>query len=248
MGSHDTSASVPSGQAFFDTTRWSVVIAARDCFSENAAAALEKLCQTYWYPLYAYVRRKGLSPADAEDITQEFFCRLIAKNYLNSVDRNLGSFRSFLLAAINHLLANEWDKAHALKRGGGRQIIALEAEEAEGRFIQEPASQDSAEKAFERRWALALLERALACLREEFTAAGKLPQFDLLKGFLSDVAGEGEYAALAGPLGLEASGVAMAVHRLRLRYREIVRAEIAQTVATEAELNAEMRHLFARLD
>src|SRR5213075_1143776 len=155
-------ASVPSGQAFFDTTRWSVVIAARDCFSENAAAALEKLCQTYWYPLYAYVRRKGLSPADAEDITQEFFCRLIAKNYLNSVDRNLGSFRSFLLAAINHLLANEWDKAHALKRGGGRQIIALEAEEAEGRFVQEPESQDSAEKAFDRRWALALLERALA--------------------------------------------------------------------------------------
>lgn len=248
VGSQETSASEPLGHASFATTRWSVVAAAGDHLSPNAAAALETLCRAYWYPLYTYIRRKGVSPADAQDVTQEFFHRLIDKNYLKSVGRNLGSFRSFLLASVNHLLANEWDKARALKRGGDRQIISLDAEEAEGRFIQEAATRDSPEKAFDRRWALTLLDRALALLREEFSAAGKLSQFDLLKGFLSDVAGEGDYAALAQPLGLEAGGVAVAVHRLRLRYREIVRAEIAQTVTTEAELKTEMRHLFASLD
>ena len=126
---------------------------------------METLCRAYWYPLYAYIRRKGLSPADAQDVTQEFFCRLIGKNYLESVDRSRGSFRSFLLASVNHLLANEWDKARALKRGGGRQILSLDAEEAEGRYVQEPAAHDSPEKAFDRRWALTLLDRALAILR-----------------------------------------------------------------------------------
>jgi RNA polymerase sigma-70 factor (ECF subfamily) len=232
----------------FETTRWSIVAAAREHLSPNGAAALQTLCQTYWYPLYGYLRRRGLSAADAQDVTQEFFCRLIGKNSLASVDRSLGSFRSFLLASINHLLANEWDKARALKRGGGVQIISLDAEEAEGRFAREPDAADSPEKAFDRRWTLTLLDRALAQLREEFTAAGKLAQFDLLKTFLSDVAGDGDYAALAGPLGVDASGVAVAVHRLRLRYREIVRAEIAQTVSTESELRAEMGHLFATLD
>ena len=210
--------------------------------------ALEKLCRAYWYPLYCHVRRRGLSPFDAQDVTQEFFCRLIGCNSLKSVDRSRGSFRSFLLASVNHLLANEWDKAHTLKRGGGRQIISLDAAEAEGRFIQEPAAHDAPEKAFDRRWALTLLDRALASLRAEFAAAGKLVQFDRLKIYLSDVAGEGDYAALAGPLGMEPGGVAVAVHRLRLRYREIVRAEIAQTVATEAELKEEMRHLLSILD
>ena len=248
MGAHETSTNVPPGPSSFDTTRWSVVTAAGDRLSPEAEAALEKLCRAYWYPLYCYIRRKGLAPADAQDVTQEFFCRLIGKNYLESVDRTRGSFRSFLLASVNHLLANEWDKARALKRGGGRQIISLDAEEAEGCYVQEPTGHDSPEKAFDRRWALTLLDRALAILRDEFAADGKLPQFDRLKGFLSDVAVDGDYAALAGSLGLEASGVAVAVHRLRVRYREIVRAEIAQTVADEAELKDEMRHLFAVLD
>jgi RNA polymerase sigma-70 factor (ECF subfamily) len=254
FGSHagvdlrDTSGVVPFGAESFATTCWSVVTAAGDRLSPKAAAALETLCRAYWYPLYAYIRRKGLSPADAQDVTQEYFCRLIGKNYLESIDRSQGSFRSFLLASINHLLANEWDRARALKRGGNRQIISLDAEEAEGRFIQETVAYDSAEKAFDRRWALTLLDRALARLRDEFATAGKLAQFDRLKIFLSDVAGEGDYAALAGPLGLEAGGVAVAVHRLRLRYREIIRGEIAQTVTTESELKAEMSHLFATLD
>ncbi len=248
MSSFDSSGEGPSGAASFDTTHWSVVSAAADLVSPNATAALETLCRTYWYPLYSYVRRKGYSAADAQDMTQEFFCRLIGKQYLKSVDRNAGSFRSFLLASINHLLANEWDKAQTLKRGGGREFISLDAEEAENRFAREASVSDSPERAFDRRWALTLLDRALARLREEFTNAGKLRQFDLLKGFLSDLAGEGDYASIAGTLGLDAGGVAVAVHRLRRRYRDIVRSEIAQTVSTESELDAEMDHLFAALD
>lgn len=223
-------------------------MATGDQLSPKATEAMETLCRAYWYPLYAYVRRKGLAVADAQDVTQEFFHRLIGKNYLESVDRERGSFRSFLLASMNHLLANEWDKARTLKRGGGHQIISLDAEEAEGRLMQEAAVNDSPEKAFDRRWALTLLDRALAQLREEFTATGRLPQFDALKVFLSEVASDGEYPALAEKLGMDAGAVAVAVHRLRLRYREIVRSEIAQTVANEAELKAEMRHLFASLD
>ena len=238
----------PFGRSAFDTTRWSLVTLAADRCSPHASLALERLCQAYWYPLYAHVRRKGVSPADAQDFTQEFFCRLISKNYLGTVDRTRGSFRSFLLASINHLMADEWNKAHALKRGGSRQIFSLEAVDAEGRFIQEPAVAESPEKAFDRQWAVTLLERALARVRQDFEATGYRAQFELLKRFLSEVAGEGDYAALAGPLGLEPGGVAVAVHRLRLRYREAVRAEIAQTVATGSELKAEMRHLFSSLD
>lgn len=248
VASHDDTSLVPRGAVSFDTTRWSVVIAAGDRLSPKAQESLETLCRAYWYPLYAYVRRKGLAVADAQDVTQEFFHRLIEKNYLESVDRDRGRFRAFLLTSMNHLLANEWDKARTLKRGSGHRIISLDAEEAEGRLMQESAVNDSPEKAFDRRWALTLLNRALAQLREEFVVAGKLPQFEALKGFLSDVASDGEYPALAESLGMEAGAVAVAVHRLRLRYREMVRAEIAQTVANEADLKAEMSHLFSSLD
>lgn len=248
MALHDPNGADGSGSVSFDTTRWSVVTTARDRLSPDAAMALETLCRVYWFPLYAYVRRKGLEVPDAEDVTQEFFSRLIAKNYLGSVDRGQGSFRSFLLASMNHLLANEWDKARTLKRGGGHQIISLDAGEAEGRLMQEAVGNDSPEKAFDRRWALALLDRALAQVREEFVASGKQLQFDALKGFLSEVAGDGDYPAAARQLGIEPAAVAVAVHRLRLRYRQIVRAEIAQTVTTEEDLKAEMRHLLASLD
>ncbi len=238
---------IPGADAF-DTTHWSVITAAGDVLSPNAAEALERLCRAYWFPLYAYARRKGLPPADAQDVTQEFFHQLIEKNYLGSLDRRLGSFRSFLLASMNHLLANEWDKSRRLKRGGGHQIISLDAEEAEGRFAHDGAGHDSPEKAFDRHWALTLLDRALTRLREEFVAAGKLQHFDALKVFLSEVAGEGDYAALGARLNFGVGGVAVAVHRLRLRYREIVRTEIAQTVTSEAELKSELRHLFASFD
>jgi RNA polymerase sigma-70 factor (ECF subfamily) len=248
MDSGDLNGSVPFGAGCFETTHWSVVLTAKDGGSPDGAAALERLCRAYWHPLYSHVRRRGYSPADAQDMTQEFFSRLIQEGAFVSVEPSGGRFRSYLLASLNHLLANEWDKRRTLKRGGAHDIVSLDGEEAERRFACHAAINDSPEKIFDRQWALTVLDRALARLREEFMAAGKLAQFDRLKVFLSDVAGDGDYAALAGPLGLEAGGVAVAVHRLRLRYREIVRAEIAQTVSTESELKAEMRHLFATLD
>ena len=248
VSSSDSSFLQCSPRASFDTTHWSIVALAREGISPAASAALEVLCKSYWYPLYAYVRRKGLSAADAQDLTQEFFYRLIDKHYLGAVDRKLGSFRSFLLASINHLLANEWNKARALKRGGERQILSLDVEEAEGRFILEAAVCDTPERAFDRRWAMTFLERALVQLREEFVASGKLRQFELLKPFLSNLPEEGAYAAVAAELGMESGAVAVAVHRLRVRYREIVRSDVAETVTSEEDLKAEMRHLFASLN
>jgi RNA polymerase sigma-70 factor (ECF subfamily) len=239
--------SVRDNNASFDTTRWSVIAMAGNQLSSGAMEALESLCKAYWYPLYAYARRRGLSGADAEDVTQEFFCRLVRTNYLASLDRRRGSFRSFLLASMNHLLVNEWEKARTLKRGGGHQIISLDGVEAEERYAREPVAHESPEKSFDRRWALTLLDRALGRLQDEFSVAGKLPQFEALKGFLSDVADDGEYPALGEKLGMDAGAVAVAVHRLRLRYREIVRTEVAQTVTSDAELKAEMSHLFASL-
>ena len=247
-GQGDMEAAAPFERARFDTTRWSVISAARDLRSSVAAEALEILCRAYWYPLYAYVRRKGLAPEDAQDVTQEFFHRLIEKESLKAVDRRQGNFRSFLLASMNHLLCNEWDRARRLKRGGGYQIISLNAEEAEGRFVEDATLSDSPERIFDRRWTLTILDRAFASLRKEFEAQGKIAQFDAFKRFLSEAAGEGEYQALAEEMGLEEGNVAVTVHRLRTRYREMVRAEIAQTVNSEADLRAEMRHLYASLD
>ena len=249
MASGDKNGFIPSQAGAFETTHWSLVLKAKDDRAPGGIAALEKLCRAYWQPLYSHARRRGYSPADAQDLTQEFFSRLIARNALEGVNPTAGRFRSFLLASLDHLMANEADKAQTLKRGGGHRFISLDGEEAESRFARETAGRadDSPEKAFDRGWALTVLERALARLREEMTAAGKRSQFDRLKVFLSDVAREGDYAALADPLGLDSGGVAVAVHRLRKRYREIVCSEIAQTVGTEAEVNDEMRHLFAAL-
>lgn len=240
--------SVRHNNVSFDTTHWSVVTMAGNQLSPGAMEALDSLCKAYWYPLYAYARRRGLSGADAEDVTQEFFCRLVRKNYLASLDRTRGSFRSFLLASMNHLLLNEWEKARSLKRGGGHQFISLDGEEAEERYAREPVAHESPEKSFDRHWTLTLLDRALGRLQDEFVLAGKFPQFEALKGFLSEIAGEGEYPALAQKLGTDAGAVAVAVHRLRLRYREIVCAEVAQTVTSHADLKAEMSHLLASLE
>jgi len=237
----------PSSEGSFDTTRWSLISAAGDHLSPKAKESLETLCRAYWHPLYAYARRKGLGAADAEDATQEFFRQMLTNNSFATVDRGRGSFRSFLLASMNHLLLNEWDKARTLKRGGGHQIISLDSAEAEGRLIEGEAPGDSAEKIFDRQWAHTILRRAMAQMREEFVAAGKQSHFEAMKGFLSDVAGTGDYTAVADELGITAGAVAVAVHRLRLRYRELVRAEVAQTVANPAELRVEMRHLFASL-
>jgi len=205
------------------------------------------LCGNYWYPLYAYVRRQGHNPHDAQDLTQAFFARLLEKNYLADVQREKGRFRSFLLASLKHFLANEWDRERALKRGGGRKLIALDEDSAESRYKLEPKDDLSADKIYERRWALTLLDQVLSKLRTEFEADGKTQQFDTLKDYLASGRTSVSYARAAERLGMNEGAVKVAVHRLRKRYRELLRAEIAQTVATASEIDAEIRYLFAAL-
>jgi RNA polymerase sigma-70 factor (ECF subfamily) len=222
-----------------------VVLTAGHGSSPQAGRALEELCRAYWYPLYAYVRRRGHSPHEAEDLTQEFFARLLAKNYLADVDREKGKFRSFLLASLKHFLANEWDRARAAKRGGGQPHLSLDVQTAETRYRSEPADDLTPEKLLERQWALALLDQVLARLRAEFAADGQEKQFDELKVWLTEGKGATSYAAVAATLGTTEGAAKVAVHRLRRRYRELLREEISHTVATPAEIDEEIRHLFA---
>lgn len=228
----------------FATTHWSVVLAAKQGDAPDARTALEKLCCTYWYPLYAYVRREGYSAPDAQDLTQEFFARLLEKDYLAQVERQKGKFRSFLLAALRHFLSDQRDRARAAKRGGGAEVLSLDAQEAEERYRLEPVDRLDAEKIFERRWAMTLLEQALTRLQDESVVAGKAELFERLRDF---VAGESDVSCreAAVQLGQTESAVKSAVHRLRQRYRELVREEIAHTVADPAEIDAEIRYLIA---
>lgn len=223
------------------------MLAAGDTASPRSDEALAQLCQACWYPLYAFVRRQGHGPHDAQDLTQEFFARLLAKKYLADVQRERGKFRSFLLAALKHFLANEWDKARAEKRGGGHTAIPLDVGTAEMRYGAEPADTETADKLFDRRWALTLLDQVLVRLRQEHVAEGKARQFDELKSCLTEGKGSIRYAELGARLDLSEGAVKVAVHRLRQRYREVLRAEIANTVATAAEVEEELRHLFAAL-
>ena len=233
------------GLGRFATTRWSIVLSATASASKGGSEALATLCQSYWYPLYAFVRRAGHSPHDAQDLTQEFFARLIAKSWLRDVHPERGRFRSFLLAAMKHFLANEWDRARALKRGGGQAVLSLDADLAEERYAREPAGAISAEQIFERRWAFTLLEKVLTRLRAEFAAIGKTAVFAELEPGLTGA--KLDYGAIAARLNLNEGAVRVAVHRLRVRYRDLVRAEIAATVDTEADVEAELKHLFAAL-
>src|SRR5258708_18209818 len=231
----------------FATTHWSVVIAARGSELPEAAAALEELCRTYWYPLYAFVRRKGHSPHDAQDLTQAFFARLLEKNYVAQADRERGRFRTYLLAALTHFLADEWDKARRLKRGGGREIISFDAASAEERYRLEPIDQLDAAKLYERRWVTTLFDRVLARLEQEFRDSGKGGLFEGLKSSLIAEDAGLSYAELGAQLGLKEDAVKQSVHRMRRRYRELFREEIAQTVSTPGEVEDEMNHLFAVL-
>jgi DNA-directed RNA polymerase specialized sigma24 family protein len=231
----------------FATTHWSVVLSAGTSNSPEANQALEILCCTYWYPLYAYVRRKGYDASDAQDLTQEFFARLLARNYLSVADRNRGKFRSFLLGSLEHFLAREWTKAHAQKRGGGRPPISLDEAATENRYLHEPAHELTAEKIFERRWATALLDQAMSRLREECLASQKGDLFEKTQNYLSGERGEASYAGLAASLAMSEGAIKVAVHRLRQRYGELVRAEIAQTVTNPEEADEELRYLFAVL-
>jgi RNA polymerase sigma-70 factor (ECF subfamily) len=243
MSSPQSDASIPGGRDFA-TTRWSIVLATKGDASE-ARNALSKLCNAYWYPLYAYVRRQGLGAHDAQDLTQEFFVCLLEKDWLGAVERERGRFRSWLLASMKHFLGNEWDKRHAQKRGGGAAIFSIDEISAESRWRHEPADPQTAEKLYDRQWALLLLERVLRRLRQEMTVVGKGTTFDILKFSLT-----GEkcaYTEVAARLGMTGGAVKVAIHRLRERYRALIRAEIADTVMTSGEVDEELRHLFAAM-
>jgi len=241
----DTSESAVRLQGEFPRTHWSVVVSASDPNSSRAGEALEKLCRTYWYPLYAYVRRRGKTPPDAQDLTQEFFARLLARHWLERADQAKGRFRTFLLTALERFLANEWDKGRALKRGGDRQFVPLEYwATAETRYGSEPADPLTPEQIFERRWALTLLDEVLQKLGAEYRAEGKGELFAALKQTLVSDRSSLPYAELARSLHLSESGVRVAVYRLRQRYRELLRSEIANTVDSAEAVDAEMRHLF----
>jgi DNA-directed RNA polymerase specialized sigma24 family protein len=224
-----------------------VVRAAGDAGTPQSGEALEKLCRSYWYPLYAYVRRKGYTPEDAQDLTQEFFARLLARNYLNVADRNKGKFRSFLLGSLEHFLAREWTKAHAQKRGGGRAHFSFDELDAENRYLHEPAHDWTGKKIFDWRWAMTVLDRAMARLREECRSNGKLELLGKVEGLLSGEKGESSYVQVGAELGLGEGAVKMAVLRLRRRYGELIREEIAETVTTPAEAEEEWQFLFSVL-
>lgn len=231
----------------FRTTHWSLIVEAGRLGSREAGEALAQLCQRYWYPLYAYVRRRVRDVSEAQDLTQEFFARLLEKNVLAAASRERGRFRSFLLAAMKNFLANEWDKAKAEKRGGGRAPLSLALDTAESRLNLEPAHDLTPEKLYERQWALTLLDLVVERLATECAAAGKERQFELLKSALTGDRAAIDYPAAAGSLGMTEEAVRQAAHRLRRRYREILRDELAQTVADPADVDDEVRALFTTL-
>jgi RNA polymerase sigma-70 factor (ECF subfamily) len=231
--------------AQFSTTHWSVVLAAGAGASLGSREALEKLCQTYWYPLYAFARRQGHAPEDAQDLTQAFFERFLEKNYLKDVARERGRFRSFLLAALRHFLADQRDRTRATKRGGRASFVPLldDEVEAEARYQGELPRAEAAERSFDRAWAQTVMRSALRRLGAESANAGKAAEYAALKPFLSRPPEANEYARVGEPLGLNARAIATAVSRLRGRYRELVRQRIADTVATPGEVEEEMRYL-----
>jgi RNA polymerase sigma factor (sigma-70 family) len=231
----------------FETTHWSVVLMAKENPSPMAHAALARLCRSYWYPLYAFVRRCGYPRDEAQDLTQGFFERLLENDYLNSVERGKGRFRSFLLAALEHFLANEWRRSQARKRGGGIEFISWEGDSAEEQFSRTAAWGLSAEKSYDRQWALTLLEQVLARLRQEFRAAGKAALFEELKIFLTGEKPEISYALLGQKLGSTEAAVKMTVSRIRYRYGKLLREEIARTVATPEEVEDELHAFFRAL-
>jgi RNA polymerase sigma factor (sigma-70 family) len=236
----------PRQSPAFVTTHWSVVLTAARSDTTRARAALEHLCQTYWHPLYAYVRRRGHSPEDAQDLTQEFFARLLERNAVATVAPEKGRFRSFLLASMNHFLADEWDKARALKRGGGK-VISLDLLSAETRLGEMPVHNPTPEQAFDHRWAITLLERVYQRLGEEYRAQNKAALFEALRNTLAGDSKSAPYAELARRLEMSEGAVKVAVHRLRQRYRALLRDTIADTVSSPDEVEDELRCLFQTL-
>ena len=235
-------------RARFATTHWSMVLEAGRHSSPQAKEALATLCRVYWYPLYVFIRRQGFSPEESQDLTQEFFVRLLEKEFLAGVDRGKGRFRSFLLAACKHFLSNQRDRARAKKRGGGQEFISIDLDHAENRYRLEPADDLTPEKLFQRRWAVTLLEQVLEALRNESVRMGKGDQFDHLKGFLTGDKGLSSHRETAEKLGMSEGAVKIAVHRLRKRYRQLLREEIAKTLNLGDSIEDEIRELFQALE
>lgn len=231
--------------AVFVTTHWSVIVSARDRTAPESIAALESLCRTYWYPLYAFVRRMGHSPHDAQDLTQGFFARMLERDYLRLAAAEKGKFRTFLLTALKRYMADEWDRQHAQKRGGFTPVVSIDQALAESKFAAEPARRLQPDVLFDRQWAVTLIERAMERLAQEYVASGRAKLFEHLRHSLIKDETALPYAEIAAQLKLSEAAVKMAIHRLRGRYREILRAEIADTVATPAEVEDEIRHLFS---
>jgi RNA polymerase sigma-70 factor (ECF subfamily) len=236
-----------SSGSCFVTTHWSVVLSAKVGSAEQADAALEQLCSTYWWPLYAFVRRRGNSPHDAEDLVQEFFARLLAKDFLQPVDRTKGRFRSFLLAAMDNFLAKEWRRSKAQKRGGRYRVISLDAETAEDHYMQIPATTQTPEQIYDYQWGIKLFERVLNRLRDEDVAKGRQRQFDEIRVFLHGDRFAGLYAELAARLDTTEAALKMAVSRMKKRYGELLREEVAQTVSNPDDVEDELRALAAIL-
>ncbi len=231
------------GQGIFKTTQWSLVLSADGSPGSASFRALEKLCQTYWFPVYTFVRRQSKSPEDAQDLTQEFFSRFLARGGFSRADRERGRFRSFLLTSVKHFLTEDWRRATRQKRGGGVTPIPITGEDAESRYTAEPLDELSPDRIFDRRWAEALLERVMTRLRTDYEATGRAEVYLQLQQFLWGRQSDLSYVEMAGRLGMNEGAVKVAVHRLRQRFREQLHAEVAETVENETEVDGEIRHL-----
>jgi DNA-directed RNA polymerase specialized sigma24 family protein len=244
MTSHISTDDAPR---VFPNTRWSVILAARQRSSPESAAALEAICRAYWYPLYAYARRSGQSPHDAQDLTQEFFRLLLEKHWLDAADKEKGKLRTFLVVALKKFMSKEWRRASAQRRGGGQASVPFDTAFAESRYAADSQTALASDETYDRQWALTLLDLTMKRLASEFLAAGKPEDFEALKGCLMEARGAIDYAAVAKRLAVNEGAARVAVHRLRKRFREIYREEISQTLADGSDVDAEVRHLAAAL-
>ena len=244
---HEGSPVSTTGGNVFATTHWSIVLAAGATSRPGAQEALERLCRTYWSPLYAFIRRRGYPAADAQDLTQGFFAYILDRQLVLKADPEIGRFRSFLLGSLKHFLAHEHERASALKRGGGREIISLEALESEERSRWEPLDLVTPEAIFDQRWALQQIENSLKNLRTEYASAGRVALFDLLKDYVWGEKNALTLVEIAESLDLTEEAIKKAVQRLRQRFRDCLRAEIAQTVAMPDQIDEELRYLSAAL-